>query len=198
MAIFPDRTVELAWSFDAEVDRMKLEQAKKYMSKEEIADAEAELEEYFEFKGRSRRMRMSEHENKEIPSTPSHTPTNETESWTTPELFQVIVNTAVDAAPKGWAKVAIDGQVWVDTDTSGRALNNVAADFQAQMPDGTVSQINPQQPIAAMNALALLNKQLPNHEGKPWRRLRVVFESTGPRQVAYDFDQEGLWRPEIK
>lgn len=198
LTVFPDRRLSMAWSFDGEMDRLELEKTKKYLNKEEVVEAELELAEYLEHKGRSRKLRVVASEPQAEVSNPSPVLANESVSWSIPELFQAIVNTATDAAPKGWTKVAIDGQVWVDTDASGRALNNVAADFQAQMPDGTVSQINPQQPIAAMNALTLLNKQLRNHEGEPWRRLRVVFESTGPRQVAYDFDQEGLWRPEIK
>ena len=195
MSIFPDRTVELAWSFDAEVDKLQLQEAKKYMSKEEIAEAEVELAEYFEFKGRSRRMRRVEPESKEMPPPPSPASVNAPISWTVPELFQAIVNTLVGAAPDGWTKLVIDGQVWVETDASGRALNNVSADFQAQMADGSVRKINPEQPIAAMNALTLLQKQLPNLEGKSWRRLRVSFDNAVPKQVAYEFDQAGLWRP---
>jgi hypothetical protein len=192
MTIFPDRSVDLAWSFDAEVDKLQLEEAKKYMSEEEISEAEAELAEYFEFKGRSRRMRRVEPESKEMPPAPLPGSTNESSSWSVPELFQAIVDTLVGAAPDGWTKLVIDGQVWVETDASGRALNNVSADFQAQMADGSVRQINPQQPIAAMNALTLLQKQLPNFEGKPWRHLRVSFDNAVPEQVAYEFDQAGL------
>jgi hypothetical protein len=166
------------------------------LTPKEIADAEIELAEYMEYKGRSRKMRGVLPETREEPFAQPPTPTYEPLSWTVPDLFQAIVDTLVGAAPDGWTKLVIDGQVWVETDASGRALNNVSADFQVQMADGSVRQIHPEQPIAAMNALTLLQKQLPNLEGKPWRHLRVSFDKAVPGQVAYEFDRAGLWRPE--
>lgn len=206
MTIFPDRRVEMAWSFDSEMDRLELEKAKKYMTQEEIDDAVAKLDEYMQHKGRTRKIRKSPREIKgEAPApvpvpvpVPAPVPAPATQSGplNVPDLFKEILVTALNAAPAGWSKLVIDGQVWVETDASGRALNNVSADFQAQMADGSVRQINPPQPIGAMNAFTRLQKELPNLEGKPWRHLRIAFDNGGPEQIAYWFDQGGTWRPE--
>ena len=198
MTIFPDRRVEMAWSFDPEIDRVALEKAKQYMTLEEIDDAVAKLDEYMQHKGRTRKMRKSHGEIKGEASVPTSAPSPvpQPEPLNVPDLFKEILVTALDAAPEGWSKVVIDGQVWVEPDASGRSLNNVSADFQAQMADGSVRQINPPQPIGAMNALTRLQKELPNLEGKPWRHLRIAFDNGGPEQIAYWFDQGGTWRPE--
>ncbi len=194
MTIFPDRRVKMAWSFDSEMDRLQLEEVKKYLTPEEIKEAEVELAEYIQHKGRTRKMRGVLPEIKE--KAPASTPAPQPKQLGIPDLFEEILTTALNAAPAGWSKVVIDGQVWVETDASGRALNNVSADFQAQMADGSVRQLNPPQPIGAMNAFTRLQKELPNLEGKSWRHLRIAFDNDGAEQIAYWFDQGGTWRPE--
>lgn len=196
MAVLLDRSVEMKWFFDAEMDRVSFENAMQYMTPEEISEAEVELAEYMQHKGRSRRIRRDLAKIQEETPAPAPAPAPELQPWSIPELFQAIVSSTTGAAPDGWRKVVVDGEVWVEPDASGRALNNVSADFQALMADGSVRQIHPQQPMAAMNALTLLQKQLHNDEGKPWRRLRIEFDSAAPEKVDYEFDQAGLWRPE--
>lgn len=192
--VFPDRQIKMNWRFDRQMDGEKLGEISKYLKPEELEEAQCELAEYMEHKGRTRKMRGVQPEIKE--EAPAPTPALQPKQLGIPDLFEEILVTALNAAPASWSKLVIDGQVWVETDASGRSLNNVSADFQAQMADGSVRQINPPQPIGAMNAFTRLQKELPNLEGKPWRHLRIAFDNDGAEQIAYWFDQGGTWRPE--